>query len=183
MPLGADDVQAARVRHPRAEDDVGAAAGHVGGDGDRAGLPGLGHDQGFAFVLLGVQHLVRDAPLFQQPGQPLGFVDGDGAHQDRAGLPVELHDLVHDRVELGGLVLVDDVRVVGADHGPVGRDHQHLELIDLVEFFGLGHRRPGHPGQLVIQAEEILEGDGGQRLVLLLDLDALLGLHRLVQAV
>ncbi len=65
----------------------------------------------------------------------------------------------------------------------MGRDHQHLELVDLVEFLGLGHGRPGHPGQLVVQAEEILEGDGGQRLVLLLDLDAFLGLHGLVQAV
>ena len=41
VPLGADDVQAARVRHPGAEDDVGAAAGHVGGNGDRAGHAGL----------------------------------------------------------------------------------------------------------------------------------------------
>ena len=43
-----------------AEHDVGAAAGHVGGHGDRAAAPGLGHDQGLPLVVLGVQHLVRD---------------------------------------------------------------------------------------------------------------------------
>jgi hypothetical protein len=46
----------------------------------------------------------------------------------------------------------------------------------------LGHRRAGHAGQLRIQAEIVLEGDRGQRLVLGLDLDVFLGLERLVQA-
>ena len=41
VALGADDVQAARVRDAGAEHDVGAATGHVGGDGHRAGLAGL----------------------------------------------------------------------------------------------------------------------------------------------
>ncbi len=45
-----------------------------------------------------------------------------------------------------------------------------------------GHRRAGHAGQLGVKAEIILEGDRGQRLVLVLDVDAFLGLERLVQA-
>ena len=44
-----------------AEQDVGAAAGHVGGDGDRALAAGLGDDRRLALVVLGVQHVVRDA--------------------------------------------------------------------------------------------------------------------------
>ena len=39
-----------------AELDVGAAAGHVGGDGDRARHAGLGDDEGFLLVEAGVQH-------------------------------------------------------------------------------------------------------------------------------
>ena len=39
--------------------DVGAATGHVGGDGHRAQLAGIGHDLRFLFVLAGVQHVVR----------------------------------------------------------------------------------------------------------------------------
>ena len=39
-----------------AELDVGAAAGHVGGDGDRAGDAGLGDDIGFLLVEAGIQH-------------------------------------------------------------------------------------------------------------------------------
>ena len=58
VPLGADDVQAAGVRHARTEHDVGAAAGHVGRDRHRPRLARLGDDRRFALVLLGVEHLV-----------------------------------------------------------------------------------------------------------------------------
>jgi hypothetical protein len=46
-----------------AQHDVGAAARHVGGDGDHPGAAGLGHDLGLAGVLLGVEHLVRQLGL------------------------------------------------------------------------------------------------------------------------
>ena len=44
-----------------AEQNVGAAAGHVRGDGHGALASGLGDDFRFAFVLLGVEHVVLDA--------------------------------------------------------------------------------------------------------------------------
>ena len=44
-----------------AEQDVGPAAGHVRGDRDRAGPPGLGHDRRLLLVELGVEDLVLDA--------------------------------------------------------------------------------------------------------------------------
>ena len=49
-----------------AELDVGAAAGHVGGDGHGAGDAGLRDDRGFLFVIARVQHVVRDLALLQQ---------------------------------------------------------------------------------------------------------------------
>ena len=64
----------------------------------------------------------------------------------------------------------------------VGRDRHDAELVDLVELGGLGHRRTGHAGELVVEAEEVLQGDRGERLVLVLDLHPLLGLDRLVHA-
>ena len=47
---------------------------------------------------------------------------------------------------------------------------------------GLGLRRAGHAGELLVEAEVVLQRDRGQRLVLLLDLHALLGLDGLVHA-
>ena len=75
----------------------------------------------------------------------------------------------------------DLVVLVGADHRLVGRDLDHRDLVDLDELLRLGHRGPGHPGELVVEAEVVLQGDRRERLVLLPDLDALLRLDRLVQ--
>ena len=47
---------------------------------------------------------------------------------------------------------------------------------------GLGLGGAGHAGQLVVEAEVVLQRDGGQRLVLGLDLDVFLGLDGLVHA-
>ena len=90
-----------------AELDVGAAAGHVGGDGDRAGHAGLGDDIGLLLVEAGVQHgemampcrrgpPCRAAPaprvvevdqrvavLRQQLGELLRLLDRGGADQHR----------------------------------------------------------------------------------------------------
>ena len=66
---------------------------------------------------------------------------------------------------------------------PVGGDHDDFQLVNLLEFGRFGFRRTGHAGQLLVHAEIVLEGDGGERLILALDLDAFLGFHGLVQAV
>ena len=55
-----------------AEQNVGAAAGHVGGDRDRAFASGLGHDLGFALVILGVQNIVRHAFALQTARDQFG---------------------------------------------------------------------------------------------------------------
>ena len=41
-----------------AQQNVGAAARHVGGNGDGTHAAGLRHNQRFALVLLGIQHVV-----------------------------------------------------------------------------------------------------------------------------
>ena len=48
-----------------AQHDVGAAARHVGGDGDHLGPPGLRDDLCLARMLLGIQYLVRQLLLVE----------------------------------------------------------------------------------------------------------------------
>ena len=71
VPLGADDMEATSFAHTGAELDVRPASGHVRGNGHRLRLSGLGDNGGFPLVLLGVQHLVRNALPFQFVGETL----------------------------------------------------------------------------------------------------------------
>ncbi len=96
---------------------------------------------------------------------------------------VELLDLVGDGEVffLGGAE--DDVGVLEAAHRLVGGDDDDVELVDLVELGGLGFRGSGHAGELFVEAEIVLEGDGGEGLIFLADVDAFFGLDRLVEAI
>ena len=105
-----------------AELDVGAAAGHVGGDGDRAEAARLGDDMRLLLVIAGVQHLVLDLRLLEIFGEQLRLLDRDGADQDRLADVLLLLDRLDDRAELVVLVLVEFVVVVGAPDRQVGRD-------------------------------------------------------------
>ena len=92
-----------------------------------------------------------------------------------------LDDLLDDRAVLAVFVFIDDVRVVDADDGLVRRDLDDVEVVDRVELLRLGGGGAGHAGELAVKAEIVLERDRGKRLVLLLDVDVLLGLDGLVQ--
>src|SRR5690606_10064017 len=126
---GADDVQTAEFGHPvvvllvgAAEPDVGAAAGHLGGHGDRAELAGLGDDGGFLGVVLGVQHHGRNARLDQPPVDLLGLGDVAGTDEHRLTGLVHLGDVLDDGIVLGGDGDVDPVGLVLPDVRLVGRD-------------------------------------------------------------
>ena len=78
---------------------------------------------------------------------------------------------------------VDNIRMLHAQHLLVGRNHDHFQLVDLVELCRFSFRRTGHASQLLEHAEVILEGDGCKSLILAFDLDVFLGLDRLMQAI
>jgi hypothetical protein len=165
-----------------AEHDVGAAARHVGGDGDHLRPAGLRDDLGLPRVLLGVQHLVRQVLLLQQAGEQFGVLDRRGADQHRLAARVAVLDVLEDGVVLLLQRAEDLVLRVDPDHRAVRRDDHRLEPVDLLELVGLGVRRARHAGELAVHAEVVLERDRRVGLVLRLDLDALLRLDGLVQA-
>ena len=189
-----------------AELDVGAAAGHVGGDGHRPRHPRLPDDVGLLLVVAGIEdgeHLglgraviaavergkgigvgevvLLPARLAQPLGQLLRLLDRRRAHQHRLALLLALLDQDQDRAVFLRRRAVDLVVVVDAHHRLVGRHLQHFEIVDVEELVGFRQRRAGHAGELLVHAEIVLERDRRQRLVLRLDRLALLGLQGLVQ--
>ena len=118
---------------------------------------------------------------FSCRGEQLGDLDRDRAHEHRLAGRVARLDLLGDRRPLALLGLVDLIVAIVADHRPVGRDLDDRQLVDLHELVRLGQGGAGHARELVVHPEVVLQRDRGERLVLLLDPDALLGLDRLVQ--
>ena len=114
---------------------------------------------------------------------------GDSAHfpgavgQGERVPAVDPLDLVGHRDPLLPLCPVDHVGMVDPLEAPVGRDRDHIELVDLPELVGLGHGRAGHAAELFVELEEVLERDGGEGLRLLLDPHSFLGLDRLMETV
>ncbi len=90
-----------------AQQDVGAAAGHVGGDGHRATTPGLGHDERFRLVNLGVQHGVVDVLAVQIARDRLRVLNRGRADEERPACGVDGLDLVEDGLILGADRAVD----------------------------------------------------------------------------
>src|SRR5581483_9007118 len=75
------------------------------------------------------------------------------------------------------------VHAVLADHRHVRRDDDRLEAVNVLKLVGLGVRRASHPCELLVHPKVVLEGDGRERLVLLLNVYALFRLNGLVQAI
>ena len=168
--------------HAFAELDVDAAAGHVRRDRDRAELARVLDDLRLARVLLRVQDVVLDALPRQQLREVLGRLDGDRADEHRLPTLAALLDVARDGRELAFLRLEDLVLLVVARHADVRRDLDDVEVVDLDELLLLRLRRTGHAAELVVETEIVLQRDRRERLVLLLDRDALLRLDRLMEA-
>ena len=144
---------------------------------------GVLDDLRFLFVVLRVEHVALDAAPAQQHRQPLGLLDRPRADQDRAALLVLGDDLVDDRFELRVLGPVDDVGLVFARDRAVGRDHDDVETVDVAELALLGLRGTGHAGELLVEAEVVLERDRRERLVLAANEQTFLRFDRLMDAV
>ena len=131
-----------------AEQNVGAAAGHVGGDGDHAEAAGLGHDFGFALMELGVEHHVAHAFARQNAREQFALFDGGGADQHGLLFLVQRRDVVGCGLVffLGGAE--DHVGIFNAQQRLVGGDDDDFELVDLLEFGGLGFGGAGHAAEL-----------------------------------
>ncbi len=183
VPLGTDHHQAAFVRHAGPELNVGAAAGHVRRNRDRARLTGARHDFRLLHMILGVQHVVRNFFTLEHSAEQLARLHTDRADQHRLLPRVTIFDLVDDGIVFLTPRLVDAIVGIFALHWPVRRNDVDVELVNVVEFVRLGLGRASHTGELFIKPEIILNRNGGQRLRLAIDLHAFLCFNRLMQTV
>ncbi len=105
------------------QENIGAATGHVGGDGDGARPARLGDDLRLALGVarLGVEHVMDDPRLDQLLAELFRLVHRARADQHRPAVGLALLDRLDDGVELGVLRRENPVRQHRADAGAIGR--------------------------------------------------------------
>ena len=137
--------------------DVGASAGHVGGDGHGAVLAGPRHDRRFGRVVRCVQHLARHAGITNPRRQAVGLLHRQRAHQHRPPAAMFAHDFGDDGPVLGLAVREDHVGVIDAAGGVVRGNHDHAAAVGVMQLGGRALRGAGHPCQRGIAAQEPLQ--------------------------
>src|SRR5208337_458646 len=101
----------------------------------------------------------------------------------RLAAQVVLLDFLDGGVEFLSFGAIDEVWEFMPDKCLISGGNNYFQIIYFLKLRGLGFRCTRHSGQLLVHAEVVLEGDGGQRLVFLFYLDAFLGLDRLVKSI
>ncbi|OAV68117.1 hypothetical protein Barb4_02199 [Bacteroidales bacterium Barb4] len=183
MPLRTDDSQTAGSLHFGSQLDVGTAPCHVRGNGHRTLLSGLGDNIGFPLMQFRIQHVVRYVAHVQHTAQQFGYFHRCCTDQHRPSCRHQRTDFINDGTVFLPLRLIDAVVHILAGNGAVGRDYDHVQLVDVPKFAGFRLRRTGHAGQLVIHAEIVLQGNRGKGLRSRFHLHPLLRLDGLMQTV
>ncbi len=149
--------------HIAAQDNVGAPSGHIGGNGNRAFLAGLGNYFRLFIMILGVKNIVRHTPFGEHPAQFFRFFNGNSADQNRLPTPVLRCNLLHHGVKLGLLGTVNQVGKILPDHRFVSGYNHDIHAVNFPELVFLCSGSTGHTRQFLVHAKIILKGYGGQR--------------------
>ena len=146
-------------------------------------MAGVSDDLCFLAVILGVEDAAGDLGAFEHFADQLGCVHGCGADEYGLATVIGFLDLADYGIVFLTAGLEHLVILVNADVRHIGGNGQNVEFVDVVEFGGLGLSCSGHAGELLIETEVVLNGDGGVGLSFLLNVRALFGFYCLVQAV
>ena len=146
-------------------------------------LTGLSNDHSLLLMEFGVEDLMRNLAHGQHLGEQLTDLDRCSTHQARTSLDTHVLDLFNDSTIFLAIGLIDAVIHIVADNRLVGRNLDHIELVDIPELTGLSAGGTSHTGKLMIHTEVVLQRDGGKGLCGSLHLDMLLGFDSLMESV
>ena len=166
-----------------AKHDVGTASRHVGRNRYCSKLTRLSYDLRFFLMVFCIEYGMRNSVTLEHGGKLLRLVDGNGTHKYRLSLCVTFLYLLNNSHILALDVLENDVVSVISYHGLVGGNLHYVKAVYLAELVFLGHSRTGHTRQLSIHTEVVLESDGRQGSVFLLNVHSFLCFNCLMETV
>ena len=126
---------------------------------------------------------MRNLLALQHSTEQLRGFNAHAADQHGLRFRVGFSDFLDHRVVFFAPRFVDAIVVIRASHRPIGRDHVHVEFINVVKLCRFRFGCAGHSRQFLIKPEIILYRDRRQSLSLAIDLDAFLCFHGLMQTI
>ena len=138
------------VLHVAAQHDIRTAACHIGGNGNHARLACLRHNQGFALVFFGVQHIVRQPCLIQQARYQLRVFNGGGADQHRLSTFIARLNIFNHRFEFFFGCAENLVVEIFAANRFVSGDNHGFQTINALELVSFRIRRTRHARQFSV---------------------------------
>ena len=133
--------------HVATQHNIRTAACHISGNGNHARFARLCHNQGFALVLFGVQHIVRQPCLIQQARYQFRVFNGGGADQHRLSALVAFFNVFNHRFEFFFGCAENLVVEIFAANRFVGGDNHGFQTINALELVSFRIRRTRHAGQ------------------------------------
>ena len=115
-------------------------------------------------MLLGVEHIVLDAPLFQKIAEALGIFYGNSTYQHRLSCGMSFGNSVCDGFELILFLGEDSIVQVFSDNRLICRNNHYVHVVDIAEFLFLGLSCTCHARKLLIHSEIVLKSDGCESL-------------------
>ena len=164
-----------------AKQNIRTAAGHVRGDRHGAQTACLRHDLRLLGMMLGIQHLMLNAPAAQHIADFFADFHRNGSYQHRLARLMAGDHFLHYCIEFILHGFIQPVIEILADHGLIGGNANNVQSVNALEFLFLGLSGTGHARKLFVHSEIILIGNGGKRLVFLRHLHVFLGFNGLVQ--
>ena len=134
-------------------------------------------------MLFCIQNVMGNFFDLQHFAQQFAHFHRSRTHQRRPAFCPQLFDLLDHRLVLFPFRLEDQVLTVFPDSLYIRGDRHDIQLVDIPKFRCLRFRRTGHPGQLVVHPEIVLQCNRSVRLRRCLDLHIFLCFDRLVQTV
>ena len=158
-------------------------AGHVGGNRNHAGTAGFHNDLSFSFMLLSIEHIMRNACFSQHVADKFGVFDRGRTDKNRLTAAVALFNVINDSFVFFFCSAIDLILLVITNHHAVCRDDNRFQTVNFLEFISFRIGRTGHTGELFIHTEVVLEGNRRKSLVFLLNFNAFFGFNGLMQTV
>ena len=146
-----------------AQDDVRTTACHIGRDGNRSETSGFGDNLRLLLMMLSVKDIkLFNPPLFQSVSDNLRLLNGNRTDQNRLSGFMGRDYLVHNRFIFAFFRAVYRVLQILSDDRQICRHYYNVHVVDIAELVFLCLSCTGHPRQLLVHAEVVLQGNRRQ---------------------